>query len=68
VPWNDENDVRDREIAERRLRRVEIADLDTATPVEVKVRCEAGSLSLFLRHAFRLPTPEIRRSPAELWR
>jgi hypothetical protein len=68
MPWNDEDKVRDSESAEPRLRRVEIEDLDTATTVEVKVSREVGYLSLFLRHAFRLPTPEIRRSPAELWR
>jgi hypothetical protein len=59
MPWNDlssESNVPDREIAEPRLRRVEIEDLDTASPVEVKVRRETGHLSLLLRHAFRLPT------------
>lgn len=71
MPWNDlssESNVPDREIAEPRLRRVKIEDLDTASPVEVKVRREAGYLSLLVRHAFRLATPEIRRSPAELER
>jgi hypothetical protein len=60
MPWNDlnsESKVPDREIAEPRLRRVEIDDLDTATPVEVKVGREAGYLSLLVRHAFRLATP-----------
>jgi alpha-D-ribose 1-methylphosphonate 5-triphosphate synthase subunit PhnL len=66
MPWNNEDNVRDNAIAEPRLRRVEIEDLDTATTVEVKVRREVGYVSLFLRHAFRLPAPEIRRLPAEL--
>jgi hypothetical protein len=60
MPWNDlnsESKVPDREIAELRLRRIEIDDLDTAIPVEVKVRREAGYLSLLVRHAFRLATP-----------
>jgi hypothetical protein len=60
MPWNDFNsksNVPDREIAEPRLRRVEIEDLDTATPIEVKVRREAGYLSLLVRHAFRLAAP-----------
>jgi hypothetical protein len=56
MPWNNEDNVRDSEIAEPRLRRVEIEDLDTATTVEVKVRREVGYLSLFLRHSFRRPT------------
>ena len=53
----DSGQVADRAGTEPRLRRVRIDDRDTVSAVAVRVRREAGHISILLRHALGLRLP-----------